>query len=131
MQKTIVNEVAELLKEAMSRGHLVVIRASPPSHVDARTPLLLTLNKLFGLSPAEGRTLLELMQHQHVGRVALHAAMSTEGTPMSKPRTIDVVVCKLRRKLVPHGIEIGTVYRLGYVLDAKSRDRLRELLETA
>src|SRR5262245_40323542 len=121
------NEIVELLQEAKSRGHLVILRASPPSHVDAKAPLLIALNRLFGLSPAEGRALAELMEHQHVSRQALHAAMAHDGTPVSQIKTVDVIVCKLRRKLAPHHIEIVTIWGLGFRLADGGYERIRKL----
>jgi DNA-binding response OmpR family regulator len=127
-EPTSADEVAKLLKEAMSRGHVVVLRTSPPTHVDARTPLLIALNQIFQLLPAESRVLVELMEHGRASREALHVALSPDGNPVSKIKVVDVVVCKLRGKLAPHGIEIATVWRLGYALDSKARDKIRKLL---
>jgi DNA-binding response OmpR family regulator len=130
MQKPIsaASEVAELLNEAISRGHVVVLHTSSPSHVDARTPLLLALNHLFGLSPAESRALVKLMGHKQVSRQAMHAAMSPDGSPVSKIKTIDVVISQMRRKLAPHGLAIVTVHGLGFKLAEGAHDRIRRLL---
>jgi DNA-binding response OmpR family regulator len=130
MQKPISapDEVAKLLQEAMDRGHLVVVRASPPPHVDPRTPLLLALNQIFQLSPAESRALVELMEHKQVSREAMHAAMAHDGNPTSQIKTIDVVVSRMRRKLVPHSIAIVTVHGLGFRLAEGAHDRIRKLL---
>lgn len=130
MQKPIAaaSEVAELLNEAMSRGHVVVLRASPPSHVDPRTPLLLALNHLFGLSPAESRALVELLGHQQVSRQAMHVAASADGTPVSRINVIDVIVYNMRRKLAPHDLKIVTVHGLGFKLVEGARDKIYKLL---
>jgi len=128
--KTVVsaaNEVAELLNEAAARGHLVIVHTSPPPD-DARSPLLLALNQLFGLSPAEGRALIELMDHQHVSRQAIHAAISRDGNPVSKTKIIDVIISRIRRKLAPHDIAIITIYGLGFKLGDGAHDRIRKLL---
>jgi DNA-binding winged helix-turn-helix (wHTH) protein len=128
--KTVVSaagEVAELLNEAAARGHLVIVRTSPPPD-NARTPLLLTLNQIFQLSPAEGRALVALMEHGHVSRQAIHAAMSGDGNPVSKTKIIDVVVSRMRRKLAPHGLAIVTIYGLGFKLGEGAHDRIRRLL---
>jgi len=122
------NEIVELLQEAKNRGHLVILRASPPSHVDAKAPLLIALNRLFGLTPAEGRALLELLAHGQTSRQALHAAMTPDGAPVSQIKTLDVVVYHMRRKLRPRGIEIITIPRLGYGLADGARGRIHKLL---
>src|SRR5262245_34092724 len=106
------SEVAELLNQAMSQGRLVILRTTPASPNDPRTPLLIALNQLFKLTLAEGRALVELMEHGYVSREALHTATSPDGNPVSKIKVIDVIICTLRRKLNGHGIKIVTVYRL-------------------
>lgn len=40
-----------------------------------------------------------------------------------EPKIIDVLVCRLRPKLKPFGIEIATVWGRGYSLDATTRAR--------
>jgi hypothetical protein len=118
------NEVAELLKEAAARGHLVIVRAAPPSQVDPQAPLFVACVGAFGLTVAESRVLLELMQHQYVSRQGLHDAIGGRG----KSNNVDVVVCRMRRKLAPHGIEIVTVWGSGFRLAEGARDRIRKLL---
>jgi hypothetical protein len=122
------DEVVKLLTEAKEQGHLVILRTSPPSHVDVRTPLLMALNWLFNLSPAEGRALIELMQYGQVSREALHVAMSPDGTAVSNIKTIDVVVSRMRRKLASHGIKIVTVWGLGFKLAEGARNRIHQQL---
>jgi hypothetical protein len=122
------NEIVELLKEAAAHGQLVVIRASPPSHVDVRTPLLCALGHLFGLTPAESRALVELMRHQHVSRKALHIASSPDGNPKSSIKVLDVIVHKVRKKLAPHDIKIVNIYGRGFGLADGAHERIRRLV---
>jgi hypothetical protein len=133
MQKiaSVADEVVGLLKEAAARGHLVILRTAPAAHVDVRTALLMALNWLFKLSPTEARALMQLMQHGQVSREALHAAMSPDGIPVSQIKGIDVVVCKMRKKLAPHGIEIETRWGQGFWLADGTRDRIRKILADA
>jgi Transcriptional regulatory protein, C terminal len=121
------NEVADLLKEAAARGHLVIVRAAPPSHVDPQTPLFVACNRAFGLTAAEARAFIELVGHPHVSRAALHTAIGGEG----KIKGVDVVICRLRKKLGPHGIEIVTVWGQGFRLVDGARDRIRKILADA
>lgn len=44
-----------------------------------------------------------------------------------QPKIVDVFVCKARKKLEKHGIEIGTVWGQGYALDADNKAKLRKL----
>jgi hypothetical protein len=125
MQKaTAANEVAELLKEAAVRGLLVVIHAVPPSHVDPRAPLFVACSGAFGLTVAESRAFLELMQHKHVSRQGLHDAIGGKG----KINNVDVIVCRLRQKLRPHGIAIATVWGQGFQLAEGAREKIRRRL---
>jgi hypothetical protein len=121
------NEVAELLKEAMGQGRLVILRTStvPPN---AEASLLAALNLLFKLTATEGRALVELMEHQHVSREALHAAMARDGNPISQLKTIDVVIHKLRKKLKPYGIDISTIWGSGFALAESGRDKIQKIL---
>jgi two-component system cell cycle response regulator CtrA len=43
-------------------------------------------------------------------------------------KIIDVVVCKTRKKLAQHGIEIKTVWGIGYEMPEESKVRARELI---
>src|SRR5262245_30584003 len=128
---TAVDAVAELLNQAAARGHLVIVRASPPPQVDTRTPLIMALNRLFGLTPTESRALIALLENKQVSREALHTATSHDGNPVSKIKTIDVSICKLRKKLTRHGIEVDTIYGLGFKLAEGARDRIYQQLADA
>jgi hypothetical protein len=133
MQKiaSVADEVVGLLNEAKARGHLVILRTAPAPHVDVRTPLLMALNWLFKLSPTEGRALMQLMQHGQVSREALHDAMSPDGKAVAQIKGIDVVVCKTRKKLAPHGIVIETIWGQGFRLTEGTREKIRKLLVDA
>lgn len=43
-------------------------------------------------------------------------------------KIVDVFVCKLRKKVVPFGITIETVWGIGYALPPQSKQRLRDLI---
>lgn len=44
-----------------------------------------------------------------------------------EPKIVDVFLCKVRRKLTPEGIEIGTVWGYGYEMTRENIARLRDL----
>jgi len=48
---------------------------------------------------------------------------------VAEPKIIDVLVCKIRRKLAPRGIAIETVWGWGYRIPAESRENLEKLRE--
>jgi hypothetical protein len=122
------NEVAVLLNEAAARGHLVILHATPPPQADVKTPALLAFSQLLGMSPAEGRGLLELMKNGQVSREAMHAAMTHNGTPTTGRKIVDVVISRMRKKLRPLNVEIATVYGLGFRLGDGAREKIRRLL---
>ena len=43
------------------------------------------------------------------------------------PKIIDVLICKMRTKLKPYGIEVETVWGRGYRLPAQARRRIAEI----
>lgn len=47
-----------------------------------------------------------------------------------EPKIVDVFVCKVRKKLAPHGIEIGTLWGRGYEMSPRNVARLRDLAGT-
>lgn len=47
----------------------------------------------------------------------------------AEDKIIDVFVCKLRAKLKPFGLEIGTNWGQGYFMDAANKAKVRALIE--
>ena len=121
------NEVAELLKEALDRGHLIVLRTSPP-HDGAKASRLVAIKQAFGLTLAQSRALMALLECKQVSRETMHAAVAPDGKPTSKPKIVDVVLGKVRAKLASHGIKIDTIYGFGFKLAAGGRDKIDRLL---
>jgi len=124
MPKTSTDAV-ELLQAALAAGHAVVLSLAAPPHVDRVPPLVTTCGLIFGLTQAEARVLVELLEHKHVGREALQAVASRDGT---KSRTLGVVICRLRQKLEPHGVAIDTLWGTGFRLTEEARGKIRQLL---
>lgn len=121
------SDLVELLKQAAAEGRITLMLAAPPSD-NAELSLVTTCALVFGLRPAESRTLLKLVAQNHVTRREMHAAMSGDGNPVSDPRIIDTTVCSLRKKLALHGVEIVTRPKLGHQLTEDSRDKVRKML---
>jgi hypothetical protein len=126
MHKASEPALAKLLQDAIDRGQVVVIPGLLPLLREKDEALVATSCLRFGLTHAEGRAFVQLMEHEHVSREALHVATSPDGK--SAIKIVDVIVCKLRRKLEPHGIGIVTVYGQGFRLDKNARDKTRRLL---
>jgi len=45
-------------------------------------------------------------------------------------KIIDVFICKIRKKLKPHGIAINTVWGQGFYLTAEARQRANDMIAT-
>ena len=133
MQETLAptpSEIVELLKAAMDKGHTIILPA-PAARVtspDTGSSSALTSRLRLGLTRAESRVLVWLLENEHVDKEQLHAAMAQDGDPATNIKIVGVLVHKLRKKLKPHGIEVATVWGTGYGLTADARDKLRKIL---
>lgn len=87
-----------------------------------------------GLTPGEENMLMALMQSGGAVKSKeqlLAAAYADRYGLGDEPeiKIVDVFVCKLRKKLAPHGIHVETVWGRGYLLPQESRaviDRMNE-----
>lgn len=81
------------------------------------------------MTPKEAILADALLQSGRVSKERLYhtvyGAHLTQDQP--QPKIIDVFVCKIRPKLKPHGIEIQTIWGLGYEMLPDSKARLRAL----
>lgn len=69
----------------------------------------------FRLTPAEGKMLGRFLKGGLVTKEAFMALLYRDvGSDEAEIKIIDVFVCKLRRKLKPLGLEIGTRWGVGY-----------------
>lgn len=80
--------------------------------------LMLTIQEVFGLAPLPARLLLLLVQHEQVP----HARIDIEH------KSFSVHVCKMRQRLLRHGIRIRTLWGYGYQLSPDDRRRAMELI---
>jgi DNA-binding response OmpR family regulator len=62
-----------------------------------------------------------------LSKEALHRAVSRDHVE-THPKIVDVFICKARKKLIPLGIVIETVWGRGYCLTPDSRQIIREAL---
>lgn len=129
MQNSIVPSTAEVvafLREAADQGRIVVLPAA--RSVSPESALVATCRLVFDLTRIEARALLQLLGQPHAAREELHAAIIGNGIATTQIKLVDVVVCRLRKKLVPHGIKINTIRGFGFSIEAATRDRIRKLL---
>lgn len=128
------SEVWDVLKEALDRGEIVSLPAAdwpPGTRREQRTPSAapirlkeaenfeFPLQRVFGLTVSESRCLAILLARREVPRPSLHVAMSGDDS-VSHPKIVDVMICKIRRKLSPYQIRIETIWGRGYALSSES-----------
>lgn len=79
------------------------------------------------LTPSESVVFGVLLRRETVRKDQIMAALYRDfGKDEAEPKIVDVFICKLRRKLLPHGIKIKTMWGQGYFIDAETKRRLVE-----
>jgi two-component system cell cycle response regulator CtrA len=85
-----------------------------------------------GLSRQESRLFAVLMKRDSVTREQGVAVIcGADPDDRADPKIIDVLVCRLRRKLRPYGIQIGTIWGQGHRIDPHSKENARALIRPA
>ncbi len=105
-----VAEQAALLRE---------IRLSPMTIAEG-------LGSCFKLTRKEAAIVATLMQHGRVSKERLYFALYGQNDDPPDAKIIDVFVCKTRKKL-PEGVEIKTIWGVGYEMHLASIEVLRSL----
>jgi two-component system cell cycle response regulator CtrA len=86
----------------------------------------------FRLTPHEGRVFGVLMAREVATKDAIMASIYlAQGKDEAAIKIVDVFICKIRAKLKPFDIEIGTVWGTGYYLASSTKARIREMLSQA
>jgi hypothetical protein len=129
------DELAEIIKEAGKRGHIVILpnpeqlaeqrraEAAPPS----RTEVLVTACRTaFGLSRSEARAFVPLLEHAYATTRDLHRAIAREENPTTTIKIVNVVLAAVRKKIAP--IKIENIHGVGFKLAANARDRIAKKL---
>jgi len=97
---------------------------------DDRETILRMARKL-KTTKLESSILLVLLRRGHASREQLHMAVEdNRGNPDDETdiKIVDVVVCKLRKKLVPLGLKMNTIHSIGYDMSEEHRSKLWELI---
>lgn len=86
----------------------------------------------FGISENLAHLLIMLSDGKPKNKEALHAALYYRRPDIDAPETkiIDTLVCKLRKYIEPHHIEIGTVWGSGYQITS-GLDAVMSAIESA
>ena len=112
----------EVIQRAFDQGQLLIFPATQ------RAPLVAICCEAFKLTRAEGRVLVQLLSYTHASRRELHVAMANDDNPATCAKLVDVIIHRLRKKLVPHSIEICSLRGFGFSIAENTRNRVRKLL---
>ena len=79
------------------------------------------------------RMLLGLLMRRHRVTKDQMMTMLYADRPDEEPdsKILDVMICKMRKKLSPHGVEIRTIHGAGYELPPTSREKIKALMAEA
>jgi DNA-binding response OmpR family regulator len=86
--------------------------------MEDREAVMLSVQRIFHLTSTEVALFMLLLQHPCVPKSRINLAT----------RTIDVHVYNIRRRLIPFGIAIATLWGYGYQLSSDSRQRIMDLI---
>ena len=121
----------------MARGsHLPMINGEQRSEAE----MLLSAQRVLGLTPLEANFVVVLLKRDEVDRKTLHRVVEHQrmvrntrpnDLEPTNEKIVDVVICKLRKKLSTHEIEITTLWGSGYYMPEDSRCRVTELVHAS
>ena len=79
------------------------------------------------------RMLLGLLMRRHRATKDQMMTMLYADRPDEEPdsKILDVMICKMRKELRPHGVEIRTILGAGYELPSTSREKIKALMAEA
>jgi two-component system cell cycle response regulator CtrA len=121
------DEVVELRREVQAlRDALEAMRSSLESEPG------LKLIQIAHLTHTERLLLGILIRRRRVTKDQLMTALYCH-RPDNEPcaKIIDTYICKIRKKLKPHGIEIKTVWCAGYEIPLDSIERIKAMIAAA
>lgn len=86
--------------------------------------------RVFKASPLEAGMLALMLRRNEVTKEQLHTVIEQNrgDKDPTDPKMVDVMICKLRKKLLLHGIKIETMWGTGYLIDATGRRHAIDLL---
>jgi hypothetical protein len=134
------HELWPILREARERGDLAELPAAdwPVGTRRDRLPTLAPIRSrdierlvtplcaLYRLTSQEARAFGVLIVRREASRADLHLAMSDPrlAEVTTEPKIVDVIICKIRKKMSRFGVEIETSWGCGYRLSKETVDRI-------
>jgi len=88
--------------------------------VENRDAVLLAVQQIFHMTPTEVGLLLVLLQHASLFKDRIDNMMPA--------KTVDVHICRIRKRLLPYGIEITTLWGNGYRLPLAGRRKTMDMI---
>ena len=88
--------------------------------------LIIKMARAFKTTKLESRVLMVVLRRGQTSREMLHDAVEfNRGNPADETdiKIVDVVVCKLRKKLLPWGLLLHTVHSIGYDMTDAHREK--------
>ncbi len=140
------SEVYEILREAILTGELLEMPkddwpvgsnraqrfALVGTILENDDALQLAVGRCFRATRLEAVILAVLIKRTEVTKKQLHLVIEqsrpSENREPTDPKMVDVMIHHVRRKLRPHGLELKTVWGLGYRLPVPDRDKAIEML---
>jgi len=141
------SDIRKLLHEAVNSGRILEMPREdwpPLTPRDKRTPTVaahklgeddrettMRMARKLKTTKLESRILLVLLRRGHASREQLHMAVEdNRGNPDEETdiKIVDVVVCKLRKKLAPLGLKMNTIHSIGYEMSEEYRNKAWELI---
>lgn len=115
------------------RGNRSVFNGTPLEH---EHELKCACARFFKASPLEAAMIAVMLRRNQVTKEQLHAVIeanrpSANHRDTTEPKMVDVMICKMRKKLLVHNLKIETMWGLGYLIPAADRERAIALLMSA
>lgn len=135
------DQIYSAIREAIDRGQIVDMPKDEwpvGSSRTTRTPnfpgilenedtFQFACSRCFKLTKQEANVFGALLKRVEVTREQVHSAIESgrpgEHREPTEPKIIDVVICKLRKKMALHDIHINTSWGKGYYIEGKQRER--------
>lgn len=93
---------------------------------------IFNIARLFKVTKLQAALFAVLIKRTEVLKDTLHQVIESRRKPNKEetdPKMVDVVICHLRQRLVPFGIEIETQWASGYYMTLDMRKKSNELLD--
>lgn len=141
------DEIYEMLRTAISQGTIIEMPKDdwPPGtnrsqrSVFNGTPLEQeeamknACARFFHCSPLEAAILATLLRRDQATKAQLHDVVENNrpgdhAKEATDPKMVDVMICKLRKKIKPHDVLIETMWGTGYLIPPRMREHAVDLL---